>query len=138
MHMHIGIIEDNPDIRELLVTILEMQGHSVGTHITGVEFVQQVLSADTDDGPGPFPYDVLIVDLSLPDGMSGEEVLARLDRRFGGAPLPVVVLSGAGPDVLGRVRTAYPTISILTKPMHCSTLLAEIAATHASTVKGAK
>jgi hypothetical protein len=32
------------------------------------------------------------------------------------------LLSGAGPEVLGRVHTHFPTVPILTKPMHRTTL----------------
>jgi two-component system phosphate regulon response regulator PhoB len=134
--VNIGIIEDNPSILELLVTILELEGHSIGTHTTGDDFVQRVLSAA--DAQGPFPYDMLIVDLGLPGGMSGEDVLARLAQHFAGEPLPVVVLSGAGPEVLGRVHTQFPTVPILTKPMLRNTLLQTIAATHRCRGEGAR
>jgi CheY-like chemotaxis protein len=130
--VHIGIIEDNPSIRELLVTTLEWEGHTTGTHSTGVDFVQRVFPPA--GAPTPFPYDMLIVDIGLPGGgISGEDVLARLDQHFTGGALPVIVLSGAGSDVLGRVHRAFPNVAILTKPMHRSALLQTIAATHAKT-----
>jgi DNA-binding response OmpR family regulator len=135
--VHIGIVEDNPSIRELLVTTLEMAGHRVETHITGVDFLQQVLPTD-GEAAEPFPYDVLILDLGLPGGMSGEDVLARLAQQFTGEPLPVVVLSGADPETLDRVHTHFPTVPILTKPMYRSTLLQTIAETHRSTREEAR
>jgi CheY-like chemotaxis protein len=129
--VHIGIIEDNPSILELLVTTLEREGHTTGTHSTGVDFVQRVFPPA--GAPTPFPYDVLIVDIGLPGGISGEDVLARLDQHFAGGALPVIVLSGAAPDVLGRVHRAFPNVAVLTKPTRRITLLQAIAATHAKT-----
>lgn len=126
--MHIGIIEDNPTILELLVTALERHGHTIGTHATGVDFVQRVFPFE--DLPEPFPYDVVIVDVCLPGGLSGEDVLARLAQHFEGRGLPAIVLSGAGPDVLGRLHRTFPTVPILTKPMQLSTLLKTIDAAH--------
>jgi len=124
--VHIGIIEDNPSILELLIDTLELEGHTTGTHTTGVDFVQRILPAA--GAHLSFPYDVLILDVGLPGGMSGEDVLARLAEQFAGESLPVIVLSGAGPEVLRRIQAAFPSVAILTKPMHRSVLIQTIAA----------
>jgi two-component system CheB/CheR fusion protein len=80
------VVEDDPDVRELLKVLLKDAGHRVVT---------------ANDGPGALDFisrgalrpDVILVDYNLPNGMTGLEVIGkiRLSLRH---RIPAVVLTG--------------------------------------------
>lgn len=125
--MHIGVIEDNPSIVELLIDTLSLQGHTISVHPNGVDFLQ--CACASPDGQALFPYDLLILDLGLPGGLSGEDILERLELQFDGQTLPVIVLTAAGAEVLRRVEARFPTVPVLTKPVRLDKLLQTVSAT---------
>ncbi len=63
------IVDDEPTIRRLVQTVLELEGHQVAMAGTG----QQALDLVEAQAP-----DVLLLDVKLP-GMDGWEVLRRVD-----------------------------------------------------------
>lgn len=76
----------------------------------------------------PPRYEVLIVDLGLPGGMSGAEVIERLLRGLPPDSLPrIIVVSAASTNELARVRISFPSILVLGKPVRLGELLAAVA-----------
>jgi two-component system, OmpR family, response regulator len=75
------VVEDDPNIRELLSASLRFAGFAVDAVTTGVEAV----TAARDSKP-----DLVVLDVMLPD-LDGFEVIRRL--REGGVRLPVVFLT---------------------------------------------
>src|SRR5579859_2963447 len=118
--MHIGLLEDNPAIVEMLVTTFEMEGHTVETHLTGLSLLHRLVPA------APFPYNVLIVDLGLPGGISGVDVLAHIEQTFPPGSTSMLVLSGASFNELERVRMRFPAVEILRKPVRLAALFQTI------------
>jgi CheY-like chemotaxis protein len=80
------IVEDDPALRELMLTTLQMRGANVTAAVNVAEAFQY-----------PGPYDVALIDLTLPDGR-GDELLAELRRR--GAVRSAALVSGAEPTGL--------------------------------------
>jgi DNA-binding response OmpR family regulator len=83
------IVEDEPDIRDLLGFHLEREGYQVTKARTGAEALRLVRSA---------PPDLLLLDLMLPE-IDGLEVCRRLRRDPGTASLPIVMLTAKGEEV---------------------------------------
>jgi CheY-like chemotaxis protein len=81
------VVEDDPDLRELLVAILEGEGLVVEGAAQGVQALER-LAADA-----PLPAAV-VLDLLMPL-MDGREFLRRKSVRPEWSLIPVVVLSGA-------------------------------------------
>src|SRR5712692_11977600 len=71
--MQIGLLEDNPSIVEWLSTALEMAGNGVHPYQDGPSLLVCIFA--TDCIPTSLPFDLLIVDLLLPGGMSGLDVI---------------------------------------------------------------
>ena len=93
------VVEDDPEMRELLVRTLEREGHQVSAVGDGVAALAQIAASSPD---------VVLLDLVLP-GMDGFEVLAALRRRPGGASIPVVVVTAKSiseADAIGLERYA--------------------------------
>ena len=93
------VVEDDPEMRELLARTLEREGHQVSAVGDGVAALAHVAASAPD---------VVLLDLVLP-GMDGFEVLAALRRRPGGAGIPVVVVTAKSiseADTIGLERYA--------------------------------
>lgn len=94
--LRILVIEDNPDARELLRMVLEMDGHMVETAADGAAGVRMAAATAPD---------IALVDIGLPE-MDGYEVARRIRRRLGAA-VRLVALTGYGdPEAQRRAREA--------------------------------
>jgi signal transduction histidine kinase len=83
------VVEDNPDAREALRAVLEMEGHRVAAAVDGIDGVE--LGA-------AFHPEVAFIDIELP-GMDGYEVARRLRAREDGKRMVLIALTGRGqPD----------------------------------------
>src|SRR4030095_15992635 len=89
MASRVLIVEDEPDIRDLLTFHLERDGFQVARVGTGTEALRQV---------GLTPPDLVILDLMLPE-MDGLEVCRRLRADTATATLPIIMLTAKGDEV---------------------------------------
>lgn len=85
LQRHIVIIEDNPDVRELLRLRLRRLGHSVEAVGDGNRGVVTILEGKPD---------MALIDIGLP-GMDGYEVARRVRSQIGGGVV-LVAVSGFG------------------------------------------
>ncbi|HYH98801.1 hybrid sensor histidine kinase/response regulator, partial [Hyalangium sp.] len=94
--LHVLIVEDNQDGREVLHELLEASGHRVDVAVNGLDGIAQATRA---------PPDVLLTDISLPE-LDGYEVARRV--RATCSPVPyLVALTGYGmPEDRRRTREA--------------------------------
>jgi CheY-like chemotaxis protein len=84
------VVEDNDDVRLLLLSVLSLAGFEV----TPVAAGEQALSLL--EGSGPLP-DVTLLDVELP-GLDGWEVLGRIRGGKATSDLPVVMCTVAGEE----------------------------------------
>jgi two-component system, chemotaxis family, CheB/CheR fusion protein len=80
------VVEDDPDVRELLAILLEAEGYSVTIAFDGVEALELMKKGTLKPG-------LVIADYNLPKGMDGLQLAAQL-RVFSGALMPVIILTG--------------------------------------------
>ncbi len=83
---NILVIEDDPEVRELLDVILNEEGHDVTTVSDGRAALEQV--RDRQIQP-----DLILSDFNLPGGMNGLELTKKLRAKFE-RQLPVIILTG--------------------------------------------
>jgi two-component system response regulator MprA len=81
----VGLCEDDPAIRRIVVSALELTGHTAVSAHNGAEALQR-FGADA-------PLDVIILDIGLPDA-DGRDVCQAL--RSAGQPAPVLFLTALG------------------------------------------
>ena len=79
------VIEDDPDLRSLLLLMLDAEGHRVSAAPDGPAALDMVAH-------GALRPDLVLTDYNLPGGMSGLQAAARL--REGMPGIPVIVLTG--------------------------------------------
>lgn len=97
------VIEDDADIRTLLVSILETMGFAVRSARSGTEGVELVRADEPD---------IVTLDVSLP-GIDGYEAAARI-RSFSRVPI-IMITARADADAQAR-GTASGADDYLTKP----------------------
>jgi two-component system CheB/CheR fusion protein len=80
------VIEDDPDVRELLRLVLEREGHDVSTATDGAAALDLV----TQKSLRP---EIILADYNLPGGMTGLRTAAKLQAQAG-LEIPVIILTG--------------------------------------------
>lgn len=117
--MRVLLIEDTPRLAEAVAEILRKSGYGADVAHIGADGLAMALTG---------AYDVLLLDIMLPD-MSGMDVLRKLrELREAGSVVPVILLTarqGVGDRVAGLDAGAD---DYLPKPFHASELLARIRA----------
>lgn len=106
---HILVVEDDAEVRRVIVDSLRFNGHQVMSASNG---------ADGLEALGRQRPDLLIVDYAMPN-MNGAEVIKAARQRQPG--LPVILATGYAD--MAEVGTVLGTQSILIKPFDIGTLL---------------
>jgi CheY-like chemotaxis protein len=112
------IVEDEPDIRELVREVIEEEGYSVAAAANGKEAQDYLLSAG--------PPSLILLDLMMPI-MNGWDFLAWL--RSQPEPLAsvnVVVVSAASSDRIATATSTYSAVAAVRKPLTVSQLLGTV------------
>src|SRR3954466_10931323 len=87
------VVEDEPDLRELLTYNLEAAGFTVHAAASGLDGLAQVPA---------FAPNVLLLALMLPD-LPGTEVCRRIRADDRGTPQPAIIMLTAKGDEIDRV-----------------------------------
>ena len=109
------IVDDEPNIRRLLSSLLEAEGHAARSAPTG----EDGLVAVADREP-----DVVLLDLALP-GASGLEILATLHTTH--PALPVVMMSGRATLTDAVQATKIGAFHFIEKPLSAEAVLLTVA-----------
>jgi two-component system CheB/CheR fusion protein len=80
------VVEDDPQLRELLAQFLHEEGHRVARAYDGGEAMQLIERED-------FRPDAILADFNLPNYMNGLEVAARVREKLH-RDVPVIILTG--------------------------------------------
>ena len=80
------IVEDDPEVRELLQLLLKDEGHRTATAHDGAAALELVRQ-------GTIRPDLILTDYNLPNGMDGLQVATKL-RDMLGRQVPVIVITG--------------------------------------------
>jgi two-component system, OmpR family, phosphate regulon response regulator PhoB len=113
------VVEDEDLIREMLVLSLEEEGYEVVTAIDGqtaLTFLQ-----DPEPTSGEFPFDLLILDLMLPQ-VNGLDICRLL--RHQGNSIPILILSAKGSETDRVLGLEVGADDYLTKPFSMRELVA--------------
>ena len=110
---HILIVDDEPDIRDLVQTYLNQQGYRTSTAENG-EMLRSILSKE--------PVDLIILDLGLP-GEDGLSLTRYLSEHF---DMPVIIVTGKGETVDRIIGLEVGADDYIAKPFDLRELLARI------------
>ncbi len=110
--VRILVVEDDADVREGLADVLREYSFEVNSACEG----QAALAMADQTRP-----DVILLD-ALMEGMDGREFLDEQKRRPDMARIPVIVITGLPPQLVGSLGAA----AVLAKPFHVEDLLSAI------------
>jgi two-component system, chemotaxis family, CheB/CheR fusion protein len=80
------IVEDDPEVRDLLELVLKNEGHRAATAPDGIAALEMVAR-------GTIQPDLILADYNLPNGMDGIEVAEKLREKLH-REIPVIILTG--------------------------------------------
>ena len=109
MPRQVLVIEDEPEVRRVIVESLSMSGHVVRSAATGAEGLELIRHQRPD---------VLVVDYAMP-GMNGAEVIAEV--RILDSSMPILLATGYAD--MAEVARVLPATSVLLKPFDITALL---------------
>ena len=118
--LRIAVLDDNPGIGEVLQKGLELDGHCVVAYINPSKFLETFMQSTI----ASIPFDLLIVDLFLSEGISGVEVIQQVWSVF--PELPVILISASSLWQIDPARRVLPGVKVLQKPFSLSTLQAMV------------
>jgi CheY-like chemotaxis protein len=108
------LVEDEPEVRMVTSVVLERHGYQVLEAGDGVEALR---IWERHAGS----IDLLLTDIVMPEGISGQELAGRL--REGRPKLPVIFTSGYSPEIAGKELTLKPGQNFIPKPSRPQELL---------------
>ena len=111
------IADDEPHIRRILQTVLEMAGFEVDLRRDGSDALEAVR--------GDEHYDLILLDIMMP-GATGLEVLEQIRGIERLKSTPVVILTAKGQDADRQAALSLGANDFLTKPFSPKKLLARI------------
>lgn len=112
------IIEDDPDINQLIRTYLEKEGYRVSAALTGTEGMRLAKSEHPD---------MIILDLMLPE-MDGFEICKRIRSDAKIAETPIIILTAKTEEADTIVGLELGADEYVTKPFSPKSLVARVKA----------
>jgi DNA-binding response OmpR family regulator len=112
------VVEDDPDIAELIAHFLEKAGHEVKRLTSGTQVMAQLRTA---------PADLVILDLMLP-GMDGLLVCQAMRGDSATAAIPIIMLTARGDEADRIAGLELGADDYVTKPFSPKELVARVAA----------
>lgn len=107
------VVDDNPNVREVVRINLEMEGYAVRE----AGNAEEGLAAVEDDVP-----DLILLDVMMPQ-VDGWEMLRRVQERHGVGQIPVVMFSGQLEGSLGREAEERGAQGFVGKPFDLRALI---------------
>ena len=93
------VVEDDPEVRELLETFLKDEGHRAATARDGIAALDLVAR-------GTIRPDLILADYNLPNGLNGLQLAAKLREKLH-RQIPVIILTGdISTEHLARYRAS--------------------------------
>ncbi len=122
------IVEDEPDVYEMLLAMSEIMGNDGIAFVDGDEAIAWIEDVDNGQFHGELP-DLALIDILLPSGISGAMVSERLRKSAILGQVPIVLMTGfqlsdaeegevvakAGADLL--IRKPLPALAELQRTL---------------------
>ncbi|MBI3635726.1 MAG: response regulator [Candidatus Rokubacteria bacterium] len=120
------VVDDDPQVREMLRDVLRNGGHTVVTAVDGADGVERFKAGS---------FDIVITDLAMPklNGLQLTRVCKTLRPQ-----IPVLMLTGWGVMLTEAELAEHGVDEVLSKPVRMEAVLTTVAALRARPVEGAE
>jgi CheY-like chemotaxis protein len=113
--MRVGLLEDDVAIQEMLLLLLQDEGHSVTIYSRAEECLEALGVAKKGSVvAAPVPVDLMIIDWRLNGSLSGTEVIQKIRDNSRLAKLPIILTTAASLEDLEELRKFQ--VAVLEKP----------------------
>ena len=116
------VMDDELTVRQVVVAMLKR----IGYEAEGVPDGAMALHADAEARAAGRPFDIILMDLTIPGGMGGQQAAALL--RENGTPARLIASSGYATDPIMAHYRDYHFDAILAKPYSLTELTSVLAA----------
>ena len=114
-------VDDEPNLRTIIGRALSLAGFEVDVAATGMDALELMMKASTDDPERrERPYDLIFSDLGMPE-MSGWDVAQEVGQRW--PSVPVVLVTGWGEQVEPKSLKAFNIVRTIAKPFNIQDLM---------------
>lgn len=120
-HGNVLVIDDDPDLLEMMELLLAAEQYDVRTARDGEEGLRLMRRQ---------PADIVILDLQMPR-LNGPETLKEIRRVWG--PMPVILHTAFADDDLMKQALAFSPFTLLTKPSSTEQILHTVRKSYRST-----
>ena len=120
--MHVGLLEDDISIQEMLLLVLQDEGYTV-TNYPDAEGCIEALKRAGGDGV-PVPVDLMIIDWRLNGFMTGTEVIQQIRNNPYLTTLPIILTTAATFSDTTALQNLQ--VSLLQKPFAVDDMIALI------------
>lgn len=110
--MHVGLLEDDISIQEMLLLVLQDEGYAVTNYPDAGGCIEALKKAGEDGTP--VPVDLMIVDWRLNSSMTGTEVIQQIRNNLYLATLPIILTTAATFNDMTELQNLH--VSLLQKP----------------------
>ena len=107
MAASILLVEDEPGIQLAIRGLLRRDGHALSVASSGGEALELLASRS---------FDLVLTDLSLPDGVTGLDIVRHVSRQTEGTP--VVLITADGSEEVAREAVAAGAFDYVPKPFN--------------------
>jgi len=119
------VMDDEDFILDIATAMLTGMGYTVDTAVNGRETIDKFKKA----AEAETPFDLVILDLTIPGGMGGKEAIREIRKLKTGADVPVFVASGYAKDPVMANPKEYGFTASICKPFR-KTELAKLLNNH--------
>ncbi len=109
--MHVGLLEDDVAIQEMLLLVLEDEGYTVTNYPDAKECLRALTSITSREQS---PIDLLIIDWRLGGNTSGTEVIRKMRGNSALNTLPIILTTAATFNDIKVLQ--HLQVSLLEKP----------------------
>ena len=114
------VMDDEPTIREMISYLLQTFGYTVHTASDGQDVIEKYRDAlETGN-----PFDLVLLDLTVPGGMGGEKAIAELRKIDPG--VAACVTSGYADSAMLSDPSTYGFLAMIAKPYRANDLLTTV------------
>jgi two-component system response regulator len=110
------VVDDEPDIRESVKTVLDQEGYGVDTAENGEQFLKKMETSSPD---------LVLLDIMMP-GLATKDILDELKKRSKNVKIVFLTVVRLSEEEKGKLMKMGNIVDYITKPVDLDDLLSRV------------